>query len=418
MLDQLIKNEDASGLIALMKEYDLVLDGNKLVPRTSVAADHLKFLQGFYDSRQLARKILLNSLYGALLNEGLRFYDERLGQSVTLTGRTIVRHMNAKANEEVTGQYDYRGDAIMYADTDSCYFSGYEVISQAADFDDSKWTREDIIAWYDDIADQVNASFPGFMDRTFNTGLERGAVIKAGRELVASKAHFIKKKKYACLIYDLEGTRYDVDGKPGKLKVMGLDLKRADTPKFMQQFLEKLLMDFLTNVPRAQLFEMIRQFRKEFKTRPAWEKGTPKKTNGVEGFAKQEAAAQSRSLAQGAFLVAKGKKSVGKINMPGHVRAGLNWNRMCDDMDDRYAMRVGDGGKVIVCKLRPNALGMDSIAYPIDEMQLPAWFKELPFDESLMEETIIDAKLDNLFGILNWDLRETKEREARDVFGF
>ncbi len=73
----------------------------------------------FWDQRQLSRKILLNSLYGALLNEGLRFFDERLGQSTTLTGRSIVRHMNAQINKVVTGEYDYRGRAITYADTDS-----------------------------------------------------------------------------------------------------------------------------------------------------------------------------------------------------------------------------------------------------------------------------------------------------------
>ena len=49
----------------------------------------------------------------------MKFYDKRLGQSTTLTGRNIVRHMNAKINEIITGEYDYKGEAIIYADTDS-----------------------------------------------------------------------------------------------------------------------------------------------------------------------------------------------------------------------------------------------------------------------------------------------------------
>lgn len=68
----------------------------------------------YWDQRQLAKKIDLNSLYGALLNKHCRFYDKRLGQSTTLTGRSITRHMAAKINELITGEYDFMGDAIIY----------------------------------------------------------------------------------------------------------------------------------------------------------------------------------------------------------------------------------------------------------------------------------------------------------------
>jgi len=73
----------------------------------------------FWNMRQQIRKIQLNSLYGSLLQKGSKFYDKRMGQSVTLTGRCITRHMAAKINEIVTGNYDYTGDAIVYGDTDS-----------------------------------------------------------------------------------------------------------------------------------------------------------------------------------------------------------------------------------------------------------------------------------------------------------
>ena len=57
--------------------------------------------------------------------------------------------------------------------------------------------------------------------------------------------------------------------------------------------------------------------------------------------------------------------------------------------------------KTIVCKLKSNALGWTSIGYPTDELHLPAWFKELPFDDSEMESTVIDAKIDNLITIIS-----------------
>jgi len=71
----------------------------------------------FWDKRQLVKKINLNSLYGAILNPGCRFFDIRIGQSVTLTARCITRHMASKTNEVITGAYDHRGDAIIYGDS-------------------------------------------------------------------------------------------------------------------------------------------------------------------------------------------------------------------------------------------------------------------------------------------------------------
>jgi len=74
----------------------------------------------FWDKRQLVKKINLNSLYGAILNPGCRFFDKRIGQSTTLTGRQIVKHMSAEVNKTITGVYDHTGEAVIYGDTDSC----------------------------------------------------------------------------------------------------------------------------------------------------------------------------------------------------------------------------------------------------------------------------------------------------------
>jgi hypothetical protein len=83
---------------------------------------------------------------------------------------------------------------------------------------------------------------------------------------------------------------------------------------------------------------------------------------------------------------------------------------------DKYSMSITDGAKVIVCKLKPNPLGYVSVAYPVDELRLPQWFKDLPFDHREMEKTIIDNKLDNLIGILNWKLIETSETNLSNLF--
>lgn len=404
------KNAD---LVAeIMVTHGFSLQGDKIVADD---IEDAKAKEGFWNQRQQARKILLNSLYGALLNESMKFYDKRIGQSVTLTGRSIAKHMNAKINEIITGEYDYKGEAIIYADTDSSYFSAKNVWMTRPEYQDFEFTRDNIIALYDGIGEEVNRSFPGFMNEYFHTGLERGSIIAAGRELVASKGLFIKKKKYAVLMYDKEGFRYDTGGKPGKLKVMGLDLKRSDTPQFMQDFLEEILKDLLIGKDQQYLFDKIKKFRREFRDRPGWEKGTPKKVNGLTDYATRDSKAKSFG---DDLLNSKSIGTKNRVNMPGHVRAAINWNTLKNLNNDRFSMGITDGQKVIVCKLKPNPLKMDSVAYPIDEPHLPSWFKELPFDHTTMESTIIDFKLDNLLGVLKWDLLQTNDDISNELFSW
>jgi hypothetical protein len=75
---------------------------------------------------------------------------------------------------------------------------------------------------------------------------------------------------------------------------------------------------------------------------------------------------------------------------------------------DKYSLPITDGAKVIVCKLKNNPLGYTSVAYPTDELRIPQWFLELPFDNEAMEQTILDGKLDNLIGVLGWDIKSTE----------
>ena len=92
--------------------------------------------------------------------------------------------------------------------------------------------------------------------------------------------------------------------------------------------------------------------------------------------------------------------------MPGHVRAAMNWNNLRRMHSDNYSMQIVDGMKVIVCKVKDNPLGYTSVAYPVDELHIPKWFKELPFDDNSMEEGIVDQKVENLLGVLNWQISE------------
>lgn len=296
----------------------------------------------------------------------------------------------------------------------SCYFSAKAVWEKQPEYKDFEFTRENIIELYDGIADEMNSTFPEFMNKSFNTGLERGAIIKAGRELVGSKGLFIKKKKYAILVYDLEGIRQDVKGKPGKLKVMGLDLKRSDTPQYMQDFLSDVLLATLTDKTQDEIFDMIRQFRKEFRNKPGWEKGSPKKCNGL--TEKTNMLEKSGSGKVNMYDMQSNSVKKKREIVSGHVQASINYMKLRKMHNDNFAMPLTDGSKIIVCKLKPNPLGMTSVAYPIDEPHLASWFKELPFDHETMEDTIIDMKLQNLLGVLKWDLSLANDDVNNDLF--
>ena len=347
----------------------------------------------YWDKRQLVKKINLNSLYGAILNPGCRFYDKRIGQSTTLTGRSIVKHMSAEVNNCITGEYDHVGKAMIYGDTDSCYFSAWPLLKDDVDAGKLEWSKEKCIALMDQVCEQANTTFPDFMMQAFHCPKSRSDVIAAGREIIAQSGLYITKKRYAALVIDNEGFRTDIDGKAGKVKAMGLDLRRSDTPVFMQDFLKELLLMVLTDVPQEDVLERITEFRKEFSERPGWEKGSPKRANKIGHYQRLE-------------------QKQGKANMPGHVRASINWNTLKRMNGDKYSQEIVDGMKVIVCKLKQNPLGYTSVAYPTDELRIPEWFKELPFDDAAMAETIIDNKLDNLIGVLNYPLEDTKRHNT------
>ena len=358
----------------------------------------------YYDKRQLVRKILLNSAYGALLNEHCRFYDKRIGQSVTLSGRQIVKHMMSTINESVEGNYSHEGNAIVYGDTDSCYFTAYPTLKPQIEKGELVWDKELCIGLYDSIADQANESFPSFMEKAFHAPRKNGSIIKAGRELIGDRAIFITKKRYAINIFDKEGKRKDKDGQGGDIKAMGLDLKRADTPKYVQEFLLNVLsMVIQQGKGREDVIEAVKDFKRVLTAQDSWTKGSPKGVNKLTYYGDLEA-----------------KSGTGRANMPGHVRAALNYNYLRRVNSDQYSQKIIDGMKVIVCKLKPNPLGFTSVAYPVDELRLPQWFCELPFDDQAMEQTLVDEKIDNLLGVLEWDIRSNTDTNSTfdDLFSF
>lgn len=572
-LIEIVGSNDPKAIAAYIKENDLVLtDDNKLVPKSGSFSQEY----AFWDKRQLVKKILLNSLYGALLNQHSRFFDFRLGQSTTLTGRCIARHMAAQTNEAITGTYDHTGDTIVYGDsvtgdsmirtseghmpiselfekieykvltdqgegdhykeyaiptaaepygiqvmgynafedtadlnnisyvmrhktkkqlyeietedgrvvtvtedhsiivdrhgfteeikpadlreddmlitidwpsngkgnnldtgrqaikritklepteeyvydisienmdpfffandilvhnTDSVYFSAYPAFKSQIDSGEFKWDKDTIVTLYDAIGEQVNDTFPAYMARAHNCPSSHGRIIAAAREVIGETGLFISKKRYGILVFDDEGTRLDTNDSRGKLKVLGLEIKRSDTPAYMQDFLKRMLSFVLEGGDEQQGLDMIIQFRREFREKNPWDKGTPKRVNNLTKH------------------TAKFKKT-GKCSV-GHALAAIQYNRLRDMYGDQYSMEVTDGMKTIVCRLKANPMGIKSIGIPTDEKRVPEWFKKLPFDDQEMEYTTITKKINNLLGNLDWDLGLAEDNSTfNDLFSY
>jgi hypothetical protein len=305
--------------------------------------------------------------------------------------------------------YFFANDILVH---NSCYFTMTYSLNEN---DIQNLNINNVTEAYDYVSNQVSDSFPEFMKEEFGVDLERGAIIKSGREVIGRSGLFITKKRYAINCLHIEDKCYakeDLD--LGKLKAMGIEIKRSDTPKEVQDFLERILMMALSGHSEDSVIEEIRQFRAEFRQLPAWNKGMPKTVKRLSYYENILLEAERGvDYSQRKVSIAKSTKVT---TIPGHVRASINWNRLKDMNGDRYSMNITEGQKIIVCKLKNNPLGYTSVAYPSDEPHLPEWFKELPFDESHMENSVLEKKINNVLGVRGWNLDMSRISDVQARF--
>jgi len=354
-----------------------------------------------YDLLQLTKKIQLNSTYGALLNAAFRFGRKEMGASVTACGRQITTHMMQTIHsllepdkvmriEKLTitaddgVQHIYRADSasIIYGDTDSCYFK------TGAD------SKEMAVAVADEVAQQTNATFQEFMRSSFGCQPGYDEFMKANREVVAIRGLFQAKKKYILRVVDLEGTAVD------KLKTQGSEIKKADTPKVIQQFLKDLMALLLDGRGYAEIEQFVNSKRSSLLGTDGdiFSMGVAKQVNNLDGFY----AAWKR-----AGRPAAGKVSVNGASpqaVPGHIRAAINYNELVQRFEEG-AKLIRSGDKVLIFYLRSNAEGIKSIAIPTDAYELPRWIAEnFSIDRQLTEQKMIDNKLEGIFAALDWEI--------------
>ena len=383
-LQELVDNKDIDGIKQFIKDNNLYIENGIILPKDEKQKNYLESMVNEYDLKQYIKKIQLNSMYGLLLNSSSIFYDFRLGASTTMSGRQVVKHLTAKANELLCGKYEAIGYCAQYNDTDSvyCYVKNEAFQQTHPDFD---FTFDNVKKLSDEVTDKINESFPQKMKDIFHCTDKAAELQKAAKEVVATKGLFISKKRYALGVIEHDGFIVGTSDNP-EMKIMGIQVKRSDTPQIVRSVLKKMLSSLLTTGNTDDLQKILKNFKKnDWQKLKPWQKGKPSAVNKLTFYTKE--------------YQKTGKCSVGQ------VMASINWNNMIDMMGDKKSPKILDGAKVIVCKLKEgNVYNMNSIALPIDLNIIPQWFKDLPFDEQKMAGSVVNKTIESIFGVLNIDL--------------
>lgn len=365
-------------------------------------AEELSNLADFYNMVQNAKKLFLNSTYGAYLNRFFRFYDPRCGRSVTLSGRVVVKHMCRKACELLGGEYNFDRDVLLGGDTDSTYISYESFLNREG----IEKTLENVTEVGDQIGEIINDSFVEHLAEQFLVPPERCNIVQAKRETIFDRAIFKdKKKRYAMHVLDKEGKQIP-KGHRDELKIVGMEVKRSDTPKIIQDFLQDCLRRVLVEgYEEEDLRSHVDDFRTQWRSLSPWKQGSPVRVHNLyttniilDNFEKS------------GDVIAK------KPQVYYAVQAARNTNKLMERFKEQRWDSIKDGDKIDVLYLKPgNPYQIDSIAIRVGEEHIPDWFIELPFDTNAQEKKMIDQKLDNTFGSLGWEFGP-REHEGYDLF--
>jgi DNA polymerase elongation subunit (family B) len=313
-------------MIAAQKEYELTKD------------EKLKNDISKYNNFQMARKIQLNSLFGAMGNEYFRYYDARVAEGITMTGQYIIQEVGKALDVYLNKVVGTNGhNYSFYSDTDSCYISLEPLVSKFyPDMD-----RDKLIGVLDKICEEkiteaINKSCDGLADYT--NAFQKKIIFK--REAIAERGIWVAKKRYALNVYDNEGVRYDEP----KLKVMGLEIVRSSTPAPVRKSLKEAVRLCLTS-DEATLQKFIEETREAFYKMSPEEIAFPR---GVNGLSKYTSTAD---------IYGKGT--------PMHVRGALMYNHMIKkaNLDKKYEL-IQEGEKIKFLYLKePNTMHENCIAF-------------------------------------------------------
>lgn len=293
---------------------------------------YLKFISR-YNNIQMARKISLNSAYGAIGNQYFRYYDLAIAEGITTAGQLSIRWIEKKMNQYLNKLLNTDMDYVIASDTDSIYVTFDALIE--------KVNPKNPIDFLDTIAKE---KIEPFIDKSYKELADYVSAydqkMQMKREVIADKGIWTAKKRYILNAWDVEGVRY----KEPSLKIMGIEAVKSSTPAPCREKIKEALKIIMSG-DEKELNDFIQDFRKEFTSLPVEDIAFPRSVNGLSKF--------------------RDSASIYRKGCPMHIKGSLVYNHMINEkhLTHKYPA-IQDGDKIRFIQLRqPNLLGVNVISF-------------------------------------------------------
>ena len=333
-----------------------------------------------YNNLQLAKKVSLNSAYGALGSQYFRFYDLRMALGVTTAGQLSIRWIESKLNEYLNSLLKTATDYVIASDTDSIYLNLGPLVDKVYGTGQKNSVspnidKQKVIDFMDRVCED---KIQPFIDTSYQELAQYvhayAQKMQMKREALSNKGIWTAKKRYILNVYNNEGVAY----KEPEIKVMGLEMVKSSTPGPVREKMRESI-NIMMNGTESDIHDFIENFREEFKKLPPEEISFPRGLNGLKEYS------------DSATLYKKGT--------PIHVKGAIlyNYNLKLMGLEKKYP-RIQEGEKVKFAYLKqPNPFKDTVISFP---SRLPAEFGlhefidyDMQFTKSFLEpiKVILDC---------------------------
>ena len=293
-----------------------------------------------YNNIQMARKIQLNSAYGAIGNQYFRYYNIINAEAITLSGQVSIRWIEHKMNTYLNNLLKTeKKDYVIASDTDSIYLNLGDLVEKI--YKGREATNQSIVSFLNKVCEMelekyISSSYEALA--TYVNAYEQKMIMK--RENIASTGIWTAKKRYMLNVWDSEGVRY----KEPKLKMMGIEAVKSSTPATCRDAIKDAIK-IMMNGSENDLITYIDTFRKTFENLPPEDIAFPRSVNGLRKF--------------------KASTTVYTKGTPLHVRGTLlyNFHISKNRLEYKYPL-VQEGEKIKYLYLRrPNKINENVISF-------------------------------------------------------